>query len=148
GRAPIAQPPGSDTSARPKRPSSGPSTSTDARIVFTSSYGATGSQRSPTSATISSPSPHTSTPIRFRSFTVVATSFSRGTLRRRTRPSARSAAASSGNAAFFAPDTRTLPFSGDPPEISNLSIASVQGRAPAGARAYSARPASSHSSGV
>ena len=40
GRAPIAQPPGSDTRARPCRATSGPSTSTDARIVLTSSYGA------------------------------------------------------------------------------------------------------------
>ncbi len=37
GRAPMAQPPGSDTRARPKRATSGPSTSTEARIVFTSS---------------------------------------------------------------------------------------------------------------
>ena len=34
---PMAQPPGSDTLARPQRASSGPSTSTEARIVFTSS---------------------------------------------------------------------------------------------------------------
>ena len=40
GREPIAQPPGSDTVASPKRASSGPSTRIDARIVFTSSYGA------------------------------------------------------------------------------------------------------------
>ena len=40
GRAPMAQPPGSDTSALPKRASSGPSTRIDARMVFTSSYGA------------------------------------------------------------------------------------------------------------
>ena len=37
GRAPMAQPPGSDTSALPKRASSGPSTRIDARMVFTSS---------------------------------------------------------------------------------------------------------------
>ena len=37
GRAPIAQPPGSATRARPRRASSGPSTSTEARIVRTSS---------------------------------------------------------------------------------------------------------------
>ena len=40
GRAPIAQPPGSETLARPSRASSGPRTSTDARMVLTSSYGA------------------------------------------------------------------------------------------------------------
>ena len=37
GREPMAQPPGSDTSASPKRASRGPSKRIDARIVFTSS---------------------------------------------------------------------------------------------------------------
>ena len=41
GREPIAQPPGSDTSAAPYFASSGPRTSTEARMVLTSSYGAT-----------------------------------------------------------------------------------------------------------
>ena len=40
GRAPMAQPPGSDTSASPKRATSGPSTRIAARMVLTSSYGA------------------------------------------------------------------------------------------------------------
>ena len=40
GRTPMAQPPGSDTRTDPARASSGPSTSTEARIVLTSSYGA------------------------------------------------------------------------------------------------------------
>ena len=42
GRAPMAQPPGSETRARPQRATSGPSTRLEARIVFTSSYGASG----------------------------------------------------------------------------------------------------------
>ena len=37
GRAPIAQPPGSDTRASPSRATSGPSTSTEARILRTMS---------------------------------------------------------------------------------------------------------------
>ena len=37
GRAPIAQPPGSETSAWPKRATSGPSTRIEARMVLTSS---------------------------------------------------------------------------------------------------------------
>ena len=37
GREPMAQPPGSDTVASPKRASSGPSASTEARMVLTSS---------------------------------------------------------------------------------------------------------------
>ncbi len=40
GRAPIAHPPGVDTRALPSRASSGPSDRKDARIVLTSSYGA------------------------------------------------------------------------------------------------------------
>ena len=37
----MAQPPGSETVASPDRASMGPSTSTDARILRTMSYGAT-----------------------------------------------------------------------------------------------------------
>ena len=37
GRAPIAQPPGNDTRARPKRVSKGPKARIEARMVFTSS---------------------------------------------------------------------------------------------------------------
>ena len=37
GRAPMAQPPGIETRARPQRATSGPSTRLDARMVFTSS---------------------------------------------------------------------------------------------------------------
>ena len=37
GREPIAQPPGSDTRAMPKRAKSGPSTRMEARIVLTRS---------------------------------------------------------------------------------------------------------------
>ena len=53
GRAPIAQPPGVDTRAWPKRASSGPSARNDARIVFTSSYGASvaGQRRAPRPST-------------------------------------------------------------------------------------------------
>ena len=40
GREPMAQPPGSDTRARPVRASNGPSTRIDARMVLTISYGA------------------------------------------------------------------------------------------------------------
>ena len=40
GRAPIAHPPGSETRAIPTRAINGPSVSTEARIVFTNSYGA------------------------------------------------------------------------------------------------------------
>ena len=40
GRAPIAHPPGNETRATPTRAISGPSVKIDARMVFTSSYGA------------------------------------------------------------------------------------------------------------
>ena len=50
GREPMAQPPGSDTMATPKRASSGPSTRMDARMVLTNSYGATGLFTGPASS--------------------------------------------------------------------------------------------------
>ena len=37
GRAPMAQPPGIDTRARPVRATSGPNTRLEARMVFTTS---------------------------------------------------------------------------------------------------------------
>src|SRR5712691_568832 len=68
----MAQPPGSDTLARPQRASSGPSTSTEARMVFTSSYGAVGSLI-PAARSVNRPSAgrSTSTPIWRRSLPIV-----------------------------------------------------------------------------
>src|SRR5258706_2484698 len=53
----------------------------------------------------------------------VCVSRKRGTLRNRCTPGASSVAAITGNAAFFAPEMRTMPSSGLPPVMSSLSIA-------------------------
>src|SRR3989454_8611963 len=122
GRKPIAQPPGSDTLARPQRASSGPSTSTEARMVFTSSYDAVGSLIA-AARSVSCPSAGrcTSTPIWRRSLPIVETSTRLGTLLRATRWSVSSAAHMIGRAAFFAPETRTSPCSARPPVMRSLS---------------------------
>src|SRR5712691_9530393 len=121
----MAQPPGSDTLARPQRASSGPSTSTEARMVFTSSYGAVGSSI-PAARSVNCPSAGrwTSTPIWRRSLPIVEMSTRRGTLVRATRWSVSSAAHMIGSAAFFAPETRTSPCSGRPPVMRSLSTRS------------------------
>ncbi len=116
GRAPIAQPPGSDTSARPNLASRGPSTRIDARIVLTSWYGAEYSLivEASTSMRIFS-STVTDTPMRPRSSIIVVTSCRCGTLETMTGPSASRQPARIGRVAFFAPEMRTSPSSGMPP---------------------------------
>src|SRR4051812_9369181 len=127
GRAPIAQPPGSETSALPKRASSGPSTRIEARMVFTSSYGAKYSRvvEASISMRIFS-SMVTETPMRPNNSIIVVTSCRCGTLRIVTGPSARSAPATMGSVAFFAPEIRTSPSSGMPPLICSLSTFYLQ----------------------
>ena len=131
GRAPMAQPPGSDTSALPKRASSGPSTRIDARMVFTSSYGAKHSRVVVGSISICIfSSMVTETPMRPNNSIMVVTSCRCGTLRMVTGPSASSAPATIGRVAFFAPEIRTSPSRGIPPLICSLStneLASLEG---------------------
>src|SRR5262245_257611 len=122
GRAPIAQPPGSETLAWPQRASSGPSTSTDARMVFTSSYAAVGSLMAFACSTMPPSARSTPTPIWPSSFAMVDTSRSRGRLERRSGRSVSSAAHMIGSAAFFAPEMRISPLSGRPPVILSLSM--------------------------
>src|SRR5258706_1656864 len=126
GLAPIAQPPGSETFARPNRASSGPSTSTLARICFTSSYGASGLTFEPASTrTVGALTSHPR-PRKRRSAAVVSMSRSAGTLRSRLSPSERSVAHKIGNAAFFAPLTSTVPASLLPPRIRMASMDLVE----------------------
>ena len=111
GREPMAQPPGSDTRAWPKRASSGPRARMEARMVFTSSYGASGVvMRLASSVTMSGCSAERSatTPMLRSSFSMVATSCSCGTLCSAVGPSTSSAAHSSGRAAFLAPAICTV----------------------------------------
>ena len=80
GRAPMAQPPGRLTSALPKRAASGQSVSTEARIVFTSSYGAFVLVTLPALSVTSVPDRVTLTPMPSRSLSIVRTSARSGTL--------------------------------------------------------------------
>src|SRR5258705_3353110 len=123
GLRPIAQPPGSDTRASPVRASSGPSARIDARIVFTSSYGASGqSIRRASSVTAPGVRVSSVTPICASSLSIVSTSLSRGTLVSVRGSDDSSAAHRIGNAAFLAPDTTTSPLSACPPSINSLSM--------------------------
>src|ERR1700712_2636963 len=129
GREPMAQPPGSDTVASPKRASSGPSTMMLARIVLTSSYGGSGELSPLASITAASSRPpsvsapqFTATPMLRISFSAVATSCSFGTLCSVTGPGTSSVAHSSGSAAFLAPEIVTSPWRRRPPRIRSLSI--------------------------
>ncbi len=122
GRVPIAQPPGKETFALPKRASSGPSARTDARIVFTSSYGAS---KSATCAAVIlcvlSSGVRTVAPISSSRRRCVMMSRTYGMLWSVTVSGVSSAAAMQGSAEFLAPLIETLPWSGRPPEIRNLS---------------------------
>src|SRR5574343_1177501 len=116
GREPMAQPPGSDTSAWPNLANSGPSTRIEARMVLTSSYGATvrfmlrGSLCRVwlSSTVILAPS----APSRLM---VVVTSCRCGTFDSVTGSSARMVAHRIGSTAFLAPEICTSPFSTSPP---------------------------------
>src|SRR5712691_4354774 len=102
----MAQPPGSETRASPQRATRGPRTRIEARMVFTRSYGASGSgSRSARSNKPSRSSSDTSTP-----------------------SCVSSASHISWSAAFFAPETRTSPERGAPPPMMSLSIRGFFGR--------------------
>src|SRR3990170_5012431 len=123
----MAQPPGSDTRASPQRANSGPSTRIDARMVFTRSYGASGSvTRSARSSTPRRSSSDTCTPMRPSSPIMVVTSFRWGRFDNRMGSVVRSEAHISGNAAFLAPDTRTSPDNGAPPWMTSLSTLGLE----------------------
>src|SRR5690349_14838623 len=122
GWPPMAQPPGSDTRARLLRATSGPSTRLEARMVFTSSYGASG-QTIFWVVSFTAPS-RTSTvlPISTSRRSMVRISRTRGTRCRVTGSSVSKAAASAGSAEFFEPLVEISPFSETPPVITNLSM--------------------------
>src|SRR5690554_2173371 len=123
GRAPMAQPPGSDTRASPQRATSGPSTRIDARMVLTSSYGATGSVISAASSVTVSPSRRVCTPMLPSRRSRVSMSFSRGTLVRTSGSRVSSAAHRIGKAAFLAPEMPISPRRRALFSILSLSIA-------------------------
>src|SRR5690349_18376269 len=123
GREPMAQPPGSATSASPKRATIGPSTRIEARMVFTSSYGATRVLMVRGSiSTLSFSSITGSMPMRPNSSIMVVMSCRCGRLATVTGPSHSKVAARIGRAEFFAPEMRISPSRRAPPVIINLSI--------------------------
>src|SRR5262245_11207437 len=132
GRAPIAQPPGVDTRAVPKRASSGPRARNDARMVFTSSYGASVQLIAPDWTATSWPfsACATSAPRCSSTASAVRMSASAGTWRSTQRSGVSSVANSNGSAAFFAPLTSTSPASTVPPSITMLSIPRPPSAAP------------------
>ncbi len=127
GRAPIASPPGSATFARPVRPSNGPSTAIEPRILRTSSYGASGIGSSGTVIrTLSTPpsvDAATSQPSRPSRACMVVTSLIAGRLLIVVSPGAMSAAAISLSTLFLAPTTATSPDSLAPPVTRSTCIA-------------------------
>ena len=119
----MAQPPGRETTASPKRASMGPRTRIDARIDFTSSYGANSSRIVEQSTSMFMRSSTTSsTPMRPSSSMVVVMSCRWGMLPTLTVPSASRVAARIGSAAFLAPEMRISPSRGIPPVMMSLSI--------------------------
>ncbi len=127
GRSPIAQPPGRETTARPWRATSGPSTSTDARICLTSSYGAS-ARLNGVGSTVTTGGLHsTSAPMKRNRAEVVSMSRSAGTLRKVLLPSARSAEQRMGSAAFLAPETSTVPERARPPSTRRASTRAPRG---------------------
>src|SRR5690606_30260088 len=143
GRLPIAQPPGKDTRARPKRATIGPSTSTDARMVLTSSYGAVNSLMVlACTSTLSFSSITTSTPMLRSNAIMVVMSLRCGTLRTVIGQSDSSVAARIGSAEFFAPEIRISPWSGTPPRISSFSMDNLKYESICEGPLCSARPGS------
>src|SRR5438876_3925158 len=136
GRAPMAQPPGVETRAWPKRARSGPSTRKEARTAFTSSYGASLHAPAPGSTTTSCPSAlcGTRAPRCSSTWIVVRTSASAGTFRTTERSRVSRVAKRSGSAAFLDPLTTTSPSSWAPPRITIVSIRPLPTRARARAR--------------
>ena len=97
----------------------------EARMVFTSSYGAKHSFTvEPSTSMRMRSSIVTVAPMRPSSSTVVVTSFRCGTFATTTGSSASSAPARMGSVAFFAPEMRTSPSRGTPPWICSLSMIS------------------------
>ena len=127
GRWPMAQPPGSDTLASPKRASSGPSTRMEARMVLTSSYGASVPDRLSACRVSRSPSRSHFTPSSVSSRMVVAMSRRFGTLDSASVSPVSRLAHRMGRAAFLAPAACTSPTRGVPPVIFSLSMVSLSG---------------------
>src|SRR5262245_16591175 len=98
-----------------------------ARMVFTSSYGASTELTLWVSIVSRLPSKETFAPSTSSTRAKVCVSRRRGTLRRPCTPGASRVAAMTASAAFFEPEMRTVPSRGRPPEIFSLSTAGFLG---------------------
>ena len=123
-RLPMLSPPGSATRASPQRASSGPSTLIDARILLTSSYGASGTRRADVSMCSSvGPAHSTSAPTARSTAIITSRSATGGRFRTTVTPEASSAAASCLRPEFFvAPEIFSAPESGGPGRTTTASM--------------------------
>src|ERR1700752_1939957 len=125
GRDPIASPPGSATRARLHRPTSGPSTHTEARNCRTAAKSASYLGSSGEVIRATSPSSSTVAPRPRNTSAISGTSRMSGQLVIVLVPSANSAAAISLSTLFLAPPTATAPDNRLPPVTTNRSATRV-----------------------
>src|SRR5215210_1938211 len=122
-RRPITSPPGGGSSASPNRASNGPATRKEARMRSARSGSTSVLRTSPASSTTVLPSRRSIfTPRSSRSTSSASVSRIRGTLWSVTGSSVSRQAARSGRAAFLFPAGTTVPDSGTPPSMTNLSM--------------------------
>src|ERR1700741_3543399 len=122
GRDPIASPPGSATLARLHRPTSGPSTHTEARNCRTAAKSASYLGSSGEVIRATSPSSSTVAPRPRNTSAISGTSRMSGQLVIVLVPSANSVAAISLSTLFLAPPTATSPANRFPPVTTNRSV--------------------------
>src|ERR1700730_9780320 len=125
GREPMASPPGSATLARLHRPTSGPSTQTDARNCRTAAKSASYFGSSGEVMRATSPSSSTVAPKPRKTSAISGTSRMSGQLVMVLVLSARSVAAMSLSTLFLAPPTATSPDNRLPPVTTNRSATRV-----------------------
>src|SRR3954454_14425451 len=123
----MTSPPGGGITARPQRAKSGPATRNEARIrsVFSSGISMSDSMFAAQSATTLSSRHSMSTPMCSSRSSIASTSRMRGMLRSTISSSVSRHAASAGNAEFLLPAGTTVPDSGYPPSMRNLSMAAA-----------------------
>src|SRR3954471_19267485 len=116
-------PPGGARTARPRRASSGPSSSTEPRSLPTNApSGSSFTTSGQRTRSVELPMPSTSAPRSRSRRAITSTSLIRGTLVSSHHSVVSRHAASSGSAAFLLPSTETRPESRRPPSISSVDI--------------------------
>ncbi len=141
GRDPMASPPGSATLARLQRPTSGPSTHTEARNCRTAAKSASYLGSSGEVIRTVPPSSSTLAPSPRRTSAISGTSRMSGQLVIVLVPSANSVAAISFSTLFLAPPTATSPDNRFPPVTTNRSLTRVSVNSGAGSVRIRGQPA-------